>query len=84
MKDLPETPAKIRLSIDEHIMPFRRQMPAKQYVKNTIKNKPNSFGCKIFFLCGESGMPYNLLVYQGKTNELLQEYSDLGIGVLLS
>ena len=25
-------------------------------------------------------MTYNLLVYQGKTTELLQEYSDLGIG----
>ena len=30
MKGLPETPAKIRLSIDKQIMPFRGHIPAKQ------------------------------------------------------
>ena len=68
MKSFPETPAETKLSIDEQIMPFRGQTRVKQY----IKNKPNSFGYKIFFLCKESGMPnYNLLVHQGKTTEFL-------------
>ena len=56
MKGLPVSPAETRLTIDEQIMPFRGQMPAKQYVKN----KPNPFGCKIFFLCAESGMLYSV------------------------
>ena len=53
LEELPD-PEK-RLCIDEQMIPFKGRLGLKQY----MKGKPNPWGTKVFFLCGESGMPYN-------------------------
>lgn len=57
------------LCIDEQIIPFRGNLNIKQY----IKNKPNPWGVKAYLLCGESGLVYDFIVYQGKTTPLKPE-----------
>ena len=57
LEELPD-PEK-RLCIDEQMIPFKGRLGLKQY----MKGKPNPWGIKVFFLCGESGMPYNFLAY---------------------
>lgn len=49
------------ICVDEQIVPFKGQLSVKQY----IKNKPIKWGIKIFLLCGESGLIYNFLLFQG-------------------
>lgn len=44
-----------------------------------MKGKPNPWGIKLFFLCGESGMPYNFIAYQGKSTKFPEEYDELGL-----
>ena len=64
-----------RICIDEQMIPFKGKLVLKQY----MKGKPNPWGIKIFFLCGESGMPYNFVAYQGKSTKFTDEYKDLGV-----
>ena len=64
-----------RICIDEQMIPFKGKLVLKQY----MKGKPNPWGITIFFLCGESGMPYNFVVYQGKSTKFTDEYKDLGV-----
>ena len=64
-----------RLCIDEQMIPFKGRLDLKQY----MKGKPNPWGIKLFFLCGESGMPYNFIAYQGKTTKLPEKYNHLGL-----
>ena len=71
---LEEKPEK-RVCVDEQMIPFKRRLGLKQY----MKGKPNPWGIKIFFLCGESGMPCNFIAYQGKTTNLPEEHSHLGL-----
>lgn len=35
-----------------------------------MRGKPNPWGIKLYLLCGESGLVYNFLLYQGSTTEL--------------
>ena len=53
------------------MIPFKGILGLKQY----MKGKPNPWGIKVFFLCGESGMPYNFLAYQGKTTKFPERYN---------
>ena len=64
-----------RLCIDEQMISFKGRLGLKQY----MKGKPNPWGIKVFFLCGESGMPYNFLAYQGKTTKLPEKYNHFGL-----
>ncbi|XP_040064051.1 piggyBac transposable element-derived protein 2-like [Ixodes scapularis] len=57
-----------RLSLDEQIVPFKGRLDIKQY----IRGKPNPWGVKIFMLCGESGLIYDFLPYQGSTTSLAE------------
>jgi hypothetical protein len=61
-----ELPLEENLSIDEQIVPFKGNLSIKQY----MKGKPSPWGIKIFVLCGQSGMPYDFLIYQGATTEI--------------
>lgn len=56
------------ICVDEQMVPFMGNLNIIQYVKG----KPNPWGVKIFMLCGQSGMLYDFLLYQGKTTELDQ------------
>lgn len=49
--------------LDETIIPFKGQLAIKQY----IRGKPNPWGVKVYNLCGESGIIYRSIVYQGST-----------------
>ena len=71
---LQQQPEK-NVCVDEQIIPFKGRLGLKQY----MKGKPNPWGVKIFFLCGESGMPYNFVAYQGKTTSLPQKHLPLGL-----
>lgn len=70
------------MSIDEQIVPFKSHLDIKQYVKG----KPHPWGVEIFMLCGESGLIYSLLPYQGSTTKLKetlkQQYGVTGAIVL--
>ncbi|KAJ8953512.1 hypothetical protein NQ318_023635 [Aromia moschata] len=59
-----------RNCVDEQICPFKGQLSSKQY----IKGKPTPWGIKLFLLCGESGMIYDFIIYQGKTTGLDQSW----------
>ncbi|KAL3223623.1 hypothetical protein MRX96_027296 [Rhipicephalus microplus] len=54
------------LCIDEQIVPSKGRLDIKQYVKG----KPHPWGVTVFMLCGESGLIYDFLVYQGSWTEL--------------
>lgn len=64
-----ELPVEKNLSVDEQIVPFKGQLSVKQY----IRGKPNPWGIKLFLLCGQSGIVYNLLMYQGNMPEVSEE-----------
>lgn len=74
--------AEERLCIDEQMVPFKGRLDIKQYVKG----KPNPWGIKIFMLCGESGLVYDFLPYQGSTTKIedhiKQQYGVTGAIVL--
>ncbi|XP_060846578.1 piggyBac transposable element-derived protein 3-like [Rhopalosiphum padi] len=75
-------PVERRLSVDEQMVPYKGHLQMKQYVKG----KPCPWGIKAFLLCGESGMVYNILLYQGATTELdtsTQKQFGLGASVVL-
>ena len=64
------------------MIPFTGRLGLKQY----MKGKPNPWGIKEFFLCRESGMPYDFLAYQGKTTKLPEKYNHFGLsgGLVMS
>lgn len=64
------------LSIDEQMVPFKGQINVKQF----IKNKPIRWGIKIFMICGQSGMLYDFIIYQGATTEIKPELKQFGLG----
>lgn len=51
---------------DEQIVPSKGRLNIKRYVKG----KPHPWGVKILMLCGESGLVYDFLLYQGSTTNL--------------
>lgn len=58
-----------KMCIDEQIIPFKGHHGAKTY----NPKKPNPWGLKVFVLCGESGIVYDLIMYQGKSTEFDRE-----------
>lgn len=68
-KRCAELPVERNLCVDEQIVPFKGHHSVKQY----IRGKPNPWGLKIFLLCGQSGLVYNLILYQGSMNEISDE-----------
>ncbi|KAF0748678.1 piggyBac transposable element-derived protein 3-like [Aphis craccivora] len=56
-----QLPVERNISVDEQIVPFKGQLVVKQY----MKGKPNPWGIKIFLLCGQSGIVYNMTLNQG-------------------
>uniref|UniRef100_A0A3B4VA40 PiggyBac transposable element-derived protein domain-containing protein n=1 Tax=Seriola dumerili TaxID=41447 RepID=A0A3B4VA40_SERDU len=72
-----ELPLEENLCVDEQMVPFRRTLSVKQY----IKGKPHPWGVKIYFLCGKSGMAYDFMLHQSTTMELSQQHrKQLGLG----
>ncbi|XP_046392264.1 piggyBac transposable element-derived protein 3-like [Ischnura elegans] len=70
------------ICVDEQMVPFKGKLSLKQY----MKGKPSPWGIKIFVLCGQSGLCYDFLVYQGATTEIEPEYLKrfgLGASVVL-
>lgn len=63
-------------SIDEQIVPFTGRVPAKQ----SVKNKPNPEGVKIFIRCSSGGMAHDFELYQGKGTGVSKDHSHLGLG----
>lgn len=79
---LHQLPLEENLCVDEQMIPFKGKFVAKQY----IKGKPCPWGIKVFFLCGKSGMPYELIIYQGSTtplNEKLVKSVGFGSAIVL-
>lgn len=73
-------PKERNLSVDEQMIPFKGHLQMKQYVKG----KPCPWGIKAFFLCGSSGMVYNILLYQGNTTEIDQNIlKTFGLGAIV-
>lgn len=48
------------------MVPFKGHLSVKQY----IRGKPNPWGIILFLLCGQSGIVYNMLLYQGNMSEI--------------
>lgn len=69
MKRCHKLDVEENVCIDEQIVPFKGQLDIKQY----MQNKPCKWGVKVFLLCGSSGLVYDGIVYQGKTNHLNEE-----------
>lgn len=53
------------VSVDEQMIPMKNRLIMKQY----MKDKPCKWGCKVYVLCGKSGVPYDFFIYQGSTTE---------------
>jgi len=70
-----ELPLELSLCVDEQIIPFKGTISIKQY----MKDKPESWGIKVYCLCGSSGILYGFIVYQGVTTEYREEYKAFGI-----
>lgn len=68
-KRCAELPVEKNLCVDEQIVPFKGHHSVKQY----IRGKPNPWGFKLFLLCGQSGLVYNLILYQGNMSEVSDE-----------
>lgn len=54
------------ICVDEQMIPFKGHLSIKQY----MRGKPCPWGIKVFLLCGEIGIIYDLLLYQGSTTEI--------------
>lgn len=65
-----------KLSIDESMVPYYGHHSAKMF----IRGKPIRFGFKIWMLCSNSGYPYAMKIYSGKSSE--PEKSPLGSRVV--
>ncbi|KAL4120566.1 hypothetical protein QTP88_013236 [Uroleucon formosanum] len=67
---------------NESISNDNRNLSIKQY----IKGKPTPWGINIILLCGQSGIVYNSLLYQGSNtniNDFMQKNYGLGRAVVL-
>lgn len=50
-------------------------------VKQYCKGKPNPFSIKIFMLCGQNGMIYDFILYQGAETEFYPRIKNIfGLG----
>lgn len=70
------------MCVDEQMVPFKGKLSVKRY----MRGKPNPWGIKLYLLCGESGLVYDFLLYQGSTTELngnIQKVFGLGGAVVL-
>lgn len=66
-----------RVCIDEQMIPFKGHHSARQF----NPKKPVRWGLKVFLLCGESGLVYDFIIYQGKSTGLNpSNLSDYGLG----
>lgn len=66
--------------VDEQMVPFKGTLSVKQY----MQSKPCKWGIKIFVLCGESGMCYDFLIYQGSSTEIDPEcMKQFGLGAAI-
>ncbi|XP_026819612.1 piggyBac transposable element-derived protein 3-like [Rhopalosiphum maidis] len=82
IKRCSELPKEKNLCIDEQLIPFKGNLSIKQY----IKGKPTPWGIKNCLLCGQSGIVYNSLLYQGSNtniNDFMQKNYGLGGAVVL-
>lgn len=82
IKRCAQLPVEQNLSVDEQIVPFKGNLSIKQY----IRGKPSPWGIKIFLLCGQSGLVYNLLLYQGSSTQIdenMQKNFGLGGAIVL-
>jgi len=64
-----QLPVERNLSVDKQIVPFKGKLLVKQY----MKGKANPWGIKICLLCGESGIVYNMILYQGMSTNIDDE-----------
>lgn len=69
-----ELPLEKNLCVDEQIVPFKGQINIKQY----LPNKPKKWGIKLWILAGQSGQIYDLVIYQGASTEVRDEYVQFG------
>ncbi|KAE9528804.1 hypothetical protein AGLY_012379 [Aphis glycines] len=77
-----ELPVEKNVCVDEQMVPFKGKLSVKQY----MPGKPNPWGIKLYLMCGESGLVYDFLLYQGSTTELncnIQKVFGLGGAVVL-
>lgn len=77
-----ELPVEKNVCVDEQMVPFKGKLSVKQY----MRGKPNPWGIKLYLMCGESGLVYDFLLYQGSTTELncnIQKVFGLGGAVVL-
>jgi len=77
-----ELPVEQNICVDEQMVPFKGKLSVKQY----MRGKPNPWGIKLYLLCGENGLVYNFLIYQGSTTEVKQDIQKkygLGSAVVL-
>ncbi|KAK2703429.1 hypothetical protein QYM36_018107, partial [Artemia franciscana] len=65
-------------SIDEQMIPFKGRIEFRQY----LKDKPNSWGVKVFTRAGISGIVCDIEVYTGKGSVEISELGQ-GTGVVL-
>lgn len=82
IKRCSELPIEKNVCIDEKIIPFKGNLSIKQY----IKGKPTPWSIKNVLLCGQSGIVYNLLLYQGSNthiNDFMQKNYCLSGAVVL-
>lgn len=63
------------ICIDEQMIPFKGHLSVKQY----MRGKHCPWGIKIFLLCGESGIIYDLLSTEINTENLKK----FGLGFVL-
>lgn len=78
-----EIPMERNLSVDEQMIPFNGHLSVRQY----IRGKPNPWGIKTYLLCGQSGLVYNLILYQGNMIEVdddLKKTFGVGGAVVIS
>eukprot|EP00102_Acyrthosiphon_pisum_P023878 XP_016661088.1 PREDICTED: piggyBac transposable element-derived protein 3-like [Acyrthosiphon pisum] len=81
-KRCDELPVEKNVCVDEQMVPFKGKLSGKQY----MCGKPNPWRIKLYILCGESGLVYDFLLYQGSTTELngnIQKVFGLGGAVVL-
>jgi hypothetical protein len=82
IKRCAQLPVEQNQSVDEQIVPFKGNLSIKQY----IRGKPSPWGIKNFLLCGQSGLVYNLLLYQGSSTQIdenMQKKFGLGGAIVL-
>ncbi|XP_025194330.1 piggyBac transposable element-derived protein 4-like [Melanaphis sacchari] len=82
IKRCAQLPVEQNLSVDEQTVPFKENLSIKQY----IRGKPSLWGIKNCLLCGQSGLVYNLLLYQGSSTQIdenMQKNFGLGGAIVL-